>query len=195
MIGFVYPEGSTPLDPDESKGLLLTHISTRAELDRWEQENIVEAIEWLDSTNPSEILNEQFIKQLHKMMFKHVWRWAGDFRVSDKNIGGHWFHISTSLRNLCDNTLYKIERQIETPDELAIRFHHELVWIHAFPNGNGRHARLLTDTLLKNVLDCSKFTWGSRDLRKPNNARNLYIDALKAADKGDFDPLRQFVRT
>ena len=195
MIGFVYPEGATPLDPDESKGLLLTHISTRAELDRWEQENIVEAIEWLEKTKATDILNEQFIKKLHKKMFKHVWSWAGDFRTSDKNIGGQWFQISTSLKMLCDNTLYKIERQIEAPDEVAIRFHHNLVWIHSFPNGNGRHARLMTDALLKNVLNCSKFTWGGGNLRKPNNIRNFYIDALKAADKGNFDLLRQFVRT
>lgn len=195
MIDFTYPEGATPLDLDESEALLLTHISTRAELDRWEQENILEAIDWLDRTKPTEILNEQFIRKLHQSMFRQVWRWAGHFRHSDKNIGGPWYQISTSLRNLCDDTQYQIINQIQTPDELAVRFHHRLVWIHAFPNGNGRHARLMTDTLLKNILECDQFTWGSGDLGKSSDSRSIYINALRSADKGNYDQLRQFVRT
>lgn len=195
MIEFAYPEGATPLDLDESEALLLTHISTRAELDRWEQENILEAIDWLDRTKPAEILNEQFLRKLHQIMFRHVWRWAGHFRHSDKNIGGPWYQISTSLRNLCDDTQYQIANQIQAPDELAVRFHHRLVWIHAFPNGNGRHARLMTDTLLKNLLESDQFTWGSGDLRKSSDTRSIYINALRSADKGNYDQLRQFVRS
>ncbi len=195
MIEFAYPEGATPLDLEESEALLLTHISTRAELDRWEQENIVEAIDWLDRTKPIEILNEHFLRKLHQFMFRHVWRWAGHFRHSDKNIGGPWYQISTSLRNLCDDTQYQITNQIQAPDEIAVRFHHRLVWIHAFPNGNGRHARLMTDTLLKNTFECEQFTWGSGDLRKSSDTRSIYINALRCADKGNYDRLRQFVRT
>ena len=195
MIEFAYPEGATPLDLDESEALLLTHISTRAELDRWEQENILDAIDWLDRTKPAEILNEQFLRKLHQVMFRQVWRWAGHFRHSDKNIGGPWYQISTSLRNLCDDTQYQIINQIQAPDELAVQFHHRLVWIHAFPNGNGRHARLMTDTLLKNILECEQFTWGSGDLRKSSDTRSIYINALRSADKGNYDQLRQFVRS
>ena len=195
MIEFVYPEGATPIDLDESEELLLTHISTRAELDRWEQENIVEAIDWVERTKPTEILNEQFLRKLHQIMFGHVWRWAGHFRHSDKNIGEPWYQISTSLRNLCDDTQYQIINQIQAPDELAVRFHHHLVWIHAFPNGNGRHARLMTDTLLKNILKCKQFTWGSGNLRKSSDTRSIYINALRSADKGDYAKLRQFVRS
>ncbi len=195
MIEFAYPEGATPIDPNESEALLLTHISTRAELDRWEQENIVEAIDWVERTRPAEILNEQFIRKLHQMMFRHVWHWAGHFRHSEKNIGGSWHHISTSLRNLCDDTQYQITNQIQSPDELAVQFHHRLVWIHAFPNGNGRHARLMTDTLLKYTLECEQFTWGSGDLRKSSETRSIYINALRSADKGNYDQLRQFVRS
>jgi len=195
MIEFAYPERATPLDPNESDALLLTHISTRAELDRWEQENIVEAIDWLDRTEPTEILNEKFTRKLHQMMFRQVWRWAGHFRHSDKNIGGPWYQISTSLRNLCDDTYYQIVNHIEVPDELAVRFHHRLVWIHAFPNGNGRHARLMTDILLKNVLKSPQFTWGSGNLRNSSDARSIYINALRSADKGNYDQLRQFVRS
>ena len=195
MIEFVYPEGDTPLDLNESEGLLLTHISTRAELDRWEQDNIIEALEWLDRTKPIKILEKQFIKKLHNMMFRNVWRWAGRFRHSDKNIGGPWYQISTSLKNMCDDTRYQIELQTESPTELAIRFHHRLVWIHPFPNGNGRHGRLMTDILLENVLKCSKFTWGSGNLVKSGDTRRRYIDALRAADRYDYEPLRKFVRS
>jgi len=195
MIEFNYPEGATPLDPDESDGLLLTHISTHTELDRWEQDNILEALDWLDRTKPTDILNEQFIIRLHSMMFRNVWRWAGRFRCSDKNIGGPWYQISTNLRNMCDDTHYQIELQNESSDELAIKFHHRLVWIHPFPNGNGRHARLMTDTLLENVLECPKFTWGSGNLLNSGDTRKKYIDALRSADQYDYDPLRKFVRT
>lgn len=195
MIEFVYPEGASPLDLDESEGLLLTHISTRAELDRWEQDNIIEALEWLDSTKPTNILDEQFIKKLHHMMFRNVWSWAGHFRCSDKNIGGPWYQISTSLKNMCDDTRYQIEHQTESSDELAIKFHHRLVWIHPFPNGNGRHARLMTDTLLENVLKCPKFTWGSGNLVKSGETRQRYIDALRSADRHNYELLRKFVRT
>ena len=195
MIEFTYPEGATPLDTDESEGLLLTHITTHAELDRWEQDNIIEALAWLERTKPANILNESFIKKLHLMMFKHVWRWAGKFRHSDKNIGGPWYLISTSLKNLCDDASLWIELQEESPDELAIRFHHRLVFIHPFLNGNGRHARLMTDALLENVLKCPKFTWGSGNLVKSGDTRKRYIDALQSADGYDYEPLRKFVRT
>jgi Fic-DOC domain mobile mystery protein B len=195
MIEFVYPEGATPIDPDETEGLLLTHITTRTELDRWEQDNIVEALTWLDRTKPTEILNEPFIRKLHKRMFSHVWKWAGNFRHSDKNIGGPWHQISTSLKNLCDDAHMWIDLQKDSPDEMAVRFHHRLVSIHPFPNGNGRHARLMTDVLLENVLKCPRFTWGSGDLVEPGDTRRRYIAALRSADGYDYAPLRRFVRT
>lgn len=80
MIDLKYPEGATPINPDEAEGLLLTHITTEGELNRWEQDNIVEALAWIDRTKPTNILNEQFVKQLHKRMFGNVWKWAGKFR-------------------------------------------------------------------------------------------------------------------
>ncbi len=195
MIKFKYPDGATPFDPDEVNGLLLTHITTREELDRWEQDNIIEAITWLDRTRPTDILFESFIKKLHQRMFSHVWRWAGQFRQSDKNIGVPWYQVGASLKDLCDDTCFWIELEKESPDEMAVRFHHRLVSIHPFSNGNGRHARLMTDILLENVMKCSKFTWGSRDLVKPSDTRQNYINALRAADEHDYEPLRRFVRT
>ena len=103
MIDFKYPEGATPIDPDEAEGLLPTHITTHGELNRWEQDNIVEALAWIDKTKPTNILNEQFIKQLHKRMFGNVWRWAGQFRRSDKNIGVSWSQVPMCLKNMCDD--------------------------------------------------------------------------------------------
>ena len=195
MPDFDYPEGATPIDPDEAEGLLLTHITTLGDLDRWEQENIVEALTWLDKTNPTDILNEQFVKELHRRMFVSVWKWAGHFRRSDKNIGGPWYQISMSLKNLCDDARFWIKLQEESPDEMAIRFHHRLVSIHPFPNGNGRHARLMTDILLENVMKCPRFTWGSGNLSKPGDIRQNYIAALRAADEHNYEPLLKFVRT
>ena len=195
MIEFIYPEGATLIDPDEVEGLLLKHITTRGELDRWEQDNIVEALTWLDRTMPTDIMNEPFIKRLHRRMFTHVWKWAGHFRQSDKNIGVPWYQVSTSLKDLCDDARLWIELQNKSIDEIAVRFHHRLVSIHPFPNGNGRHARLMTDVLLENVMKCTKFTWGSEYLEKPGDTRQKYIAALRAADMRDYEPLRKFVRT
>lgn len=195
MPDFDYPEGATPIDPDEAGGLLLTHITTRGELDRWEQDNIVEALTWLDRTVPTVILNEQFVKELHRRMFANVWKWAGHFRRTDRNIGCPWHQISMVLSNLCDDAVLWIELQEYPPDEIAIRFHHRLVLIHPFPNGNGRHARLMTDLLLEHILNCSRFTWGSEDLSRGGDTRQRYIAALHAADKYNYEPLRKFVRT
>ncbi|MCK5785655.1 MAG: mobile mystery protein B [Candidatus Sabulitectum sp.] len=195
MNQFAYPEGTTPLDENEINGLVLTHITTRSQLDRWEFDNILEAVSWLERTNPTDILNEHFVKTLHRKMFGNVWRWAGQFRNSEKTVGGPCFEIGTALRKLCDNTQYKIDIKSESNDEIAIRFHHKLVWIHPFPNGNGRHARLMTDTLLANILDRPPFTWGKGNLTKDGDTRSDYITALRLADRGFFDQLRQFVRS
>ena len=195
MIELEYPEGASPIDPDEAKGLLLTHITTRGELDRWEQDNIVEALTWLDRAKPTDILNEQFVKELHRRMFGNVWRWAGHFRHSDKNIGGPWHQVPTSLKNLCDDARLWMDLHEELPNPIAVRFHHRLVSIHPFPNGNGRHARLMTDLLLGNILHCSRFTWGSENLSRVGNARQRYIEALHAADEHNYGPLLEFVRT
>ncbi len=122
------PEGATPLDPDEMEGLIPTHITRRDELDRWEQENINEALAWIEERKPKEILNERFVKQLHKRMFCHVWQWAGTFRKSDKNIGVSWHYISVELKKLCDDAEYWIENQTFSEVEIAARFHHNINW-------------------------------------------------------------------
>ncbi|MDP8314220.1 MAG: mobile mystery protein B [Candidatus Celaenobacter antarcticus] len=195
MPNFEYPEGATSIDPNDIDGLLLTHITTRSELDRWEQDNIVVALAWLDQKKPKDIFNEQFIKELHRRMFGDVWKWAGKFRLSDKNIGCPWIQVPMCIKNLCDDTKLWLELKNESSDEIAVRFHHRLVSIHPFPNGNGRHARLITDILLENILGCSRFSWGSENLSATNDSRRRYIAALHQADCGNYKLLLEFVRT
>jgi Fic-DOC domain mobile mystery protein B len=199
MGGAVTPvtnaEGATPLDSDEAQGLLLTHITTRGELDRWEQDNIMESLAWLERVKPTDILNEVFIRTLHRRMFGSVWKWAGDFRQSDKNIGGPWHQVPMQVRDLCEDAALWLQLRDELPDAIAVRFHHRLVSIHPFANGNGRHARLMTDLLLENVLQHPRFTWGRETLTASGGARRTYLAALRAADTLDFRPLLDFVRT
>lgn len=140
-------DGQTPLDDDEKTGLLIPTITTRGELDEFEQLNIEEAMQWVlgKSFRTETILSEHFIRQLHQRMFRTVWNWAGDFRTTNKNIGVDKWQIPSDLRNLCGDALYWIEHATYPPDEIAIRFKHRLVSIHCFPNGNGRHSRLMAD--------------------------------------------------
>ena len=195
MNHFDYPPGATPLTPDELDGLKLQHITTRAELDRWEQENIQEALAWLSRRRKADMLDEKFICQLHERMFNKVWRWSGSFRRSDKNIGVTWSRVPVELRQLLNDTKAWIDYKAYTPDEIAFRFHHRLVWTHLFPNGNGRHARLMTDVLLTELLGQDAFTWGSDDLFNSSAVRKHYITSLKAADEHDYTLLREFVRS
>lgn len=195
MMEFNYPEGATPLDPNEVEGLIPTHITKREELDRWEQENINEALAWVEERKPKDILNERFTKLLHKKMFCNVWKWAGTFRKCDRNIGGSWYNIPVELKQLCDDAQYWIAHQTFSEDEIAARFHHRLVSIHLFPNGNGRHARTMADILLEYVFNKPPFTWGSADLIKSGEDRKKYIESLQAADKEDYKLLLRFVRS
>lgn len=192
---FEAPEGATPLDPNEAAGLRLTHITTRAELDRWEQENIAEAEAWAFNRAHRDILTDGFIKRLHKRMFGHVWRWAGSYRSTGKNIGLPAWQIATELRTLCADCVAWIEHGAYPPDEIAARFHHRLTAIHPFANGNGRHARLMTDILLAHLLKQPRFTWGSGNLVDAGECRQRYISALRAADRYDYGPLLAFVRS
>lgn len=190
-----YPEGATPLDLDELGGLRLAHVATRAELDLWEQENILRAEDWLWSSRKRDPLDEAFVPLLHKRMFGDVWKWAGAFRISEKNLGVPAWNIGMELRNMCGNGREWIASNGYPPDEIAARLHHKLVWIHPFANGNGRHARLWTDFLLTRVLKRPRFTWGSADLATVGTSRERYLAALRAADARDFGPLLEFVRS
>ncbi len=188
-----YPAGATPLDADELASLIPGHITSQAELNEWEQLNIVQGDGWARKQR-KEMLNEGFLRQLHKQMFGETWRWAGEFRKSDKNIGVDWLKIGVELKKLLDDVRYQIEHGSFVADEIAVRLHHRLVAIHPFPNGNGRHARLLADLVVER-LGQPRFSWGSRNLVDASETRQRYIAALQAADARDIAPLLAFARS
>lgn len=188
--------GATKLDADEAQGLIPIHITTQAELNTWEQANILSAENWLSrqKLGTAELLTPIFLQKLHRLMFKQTWRWAGQYRKTDKNIGVDWRTIAVELKLLFDDVLFQISVQSYSVDEIATRFHHRLVWIHPFVNGNGRHARLMTDQLLI-TLNATRFSWGAAQLYKPTSVRKQYINALRAADKKNYSDLLAFVRS
>jgi Fic-DOC domain mobile mystery protein B len=154
----------------------------------------MDAMRWLETARPKAILDEAFIRKLHQRMFDRVWKWAGRFRRTDKNIGIAKEGIGVALRDLCEDTKTQIEHGAYPPDEIACRFHHRLVSIHPFPNGNGRHARLLTDLLLEKVLHRPRFSWGGMHGIPEGDIRAEYLIALRSADNGDYRRLAEFSR-
>jgi Fic-DOC domain mobile mystery protein B len=192
-INLDYAPGATPLDADELASLIPGHITTQGELNEWEQLNIVQGDTWARKQR-KEILDEGFLRRLHQQMFGETWRWAGSFRKSDKNIGVDWLQIGVELKKLLDDVRFQVANGSLPLDEIAVRFHHRLVAIHPFPNGNGRHARLIADLLIER-LDRPRFTWGSASLPDANETRQRYIAALQAADARDIAPLLAFARS
>lgn len=192
-----HKDGQTPLDEEEKEGLKIKSITTQGELDEFEQLNIEKAIEWTIHANlkPEKILTEKFIKELHKKMYGDVWKWAGEFRKTDKNIGIKWIKIGIELKSLIDDTKYWIENKTYSAEEIAIRFKHKLVAIHCFPNGNGRHSRLMADIIIESIFGAEVFSWHSSNMVKVDDVRKLYITALRAADNGDIAPLLKFAKT
>lgn len=192
-----YTNGQTPLDEEEKEGLLIPTIATREELDEFEQQNIEEAIQWVlgRSLKAEIILSEKFVRNLHKRMYGDVWEWAGKYRKTEKNFGLDKWQIPVALRSLCDDTLSWIQNNTYLPDEIAIRFKHRIVSIHCFANGNGRHSRLMADVIIQKVYKLPFFTWGARDLVHQSEARSNYLKTVKAADRGNYEPLLIFART
>lgn len=194
---FQEPEDATPLEPREREGLLQTWITHRRDLNEAEEENIVEGAAWARGRRrlPFErMLSEDFMRTLHKRMFGDVWQWAGTFRATERNIGVQAYRIGMELASLLSDIRYWIEHKTFPPDEIAIRFHHRLVAIHPFPNGNGRHARLAADLLIER-LGGDPFTWGGGSLANVGELRARYIAALRAADNHDIAPLLEFARS
>jgi Fic-DOC domain mobile mystery protein B len=189
-----YPDGATPLEPDEMESLKHKHVTKRGELDHLEQANIQSGIQWLASQKKIDVLDELFMKELHKRLFGEVWTWAGTYRKTEKSIGVDPLQISVQLRTLIDDVKYWIENNTYEPTEIAIRFHHRLVKIHLFPNGNGRHARIMADALLIKQLDTKPIDWAKgNDLQSMNERRSEYIHALRKADQNDYELLLKFI--
>lgn len=186
--------GATPLSPDDIDGLIPEHITTRGELDEWEQQNILGAEMRLRNRGFREIVDDQSLRKLHRLMFGETWEWAGDFRLRETTIGVDPLDIPVHLRQVCDDMRFQRDREVFSPDELAARFHHRLVWVHPFRNGNGRHARLAADLLLESM-GCKRFSWGRRNLAYAGEVRDRYIQSLRAADNGQYELLLDFVRS
>ena len=189
---FEYAPGATPIDPDEETGLIPAHLTLQRELNEYEEANILEATEWLFARRRGDPLDDRFIYAVHSRMFNQTWKWAGQPRRSDKNLGVSWVEIGTRLRQLLGDVRAQIEHQAYSPMEIAARYHHRLVAIHVFPNGNGRHARLMADLLLTELVG-QHFEWGRGSLFEATELRMHYIAALRAADSGDIQPLLAFL--
>lgn len=194
VVKFVYPPGATPLDPDDAAGLIPSHIATQGQLNEWEFQNVAEGRAWALSRKRKELLTADFARELHRRMFGKTWKWAGNFRKKETNPGIDPKNISVELKKLFDDVAYQIEQKSMPLDEIGARFHHRLTQIHPFPNGNGRHARLMTDILLK-LNGTEPFDWGKSDLVAGGEVRDRYIAALRAADSRDHSLLQEFVRS
>jgi Fic-DOC domain mobile mystery protein B len=189
-------DGKTSLSGEEQDDLI-PNLTTKEELNEWERQNIVEASGWAfdaRSAGRQDPLTEPYVRELHRRMFDQTWKWAGRYRKTEKNIGIPFYQISESLAVLLGNTRYWLENETFRPDEIAIRFHHRLVFIHPFANGNGRHARLMADVLAQRQRR-AVFTWGGANIARACDFRRNYIEALQAADRNDIGLLLEFARS
>lgn len=187
-------EGATPLDPDEREGLKVSWVTFRRDLNQVEQDNIQKATVKVMKSHAPNLLSEVHLRDLHHQMFDDVWIWAGKYRTTAKNIGVDAVQIPIELRRLLDDVKFWIENETWQPDEIAVRFHHRLAWIHPWPNGNGRWARLAADLLVRQ-LGGERFTWGRKNLGPSGEARRAYIAALQEADGHNTKPLLVFARS
>jgi len=195
-------EGGTPLTAEETAGLIPTFVATRADLNLVEQANIAAGRRWAARARAAStvegILDDGFVRQLHRQMYSQVWRWAGQYRTSERNIGIDPARIAVALRDLVANARYWVAPDAGwiTSELACLRVHHQFVAIHPFPNGNGRHARLFAD-VLANRLGLSAFSWGAADLNGAGPDRGAYLAALRRADRDpdDLDDLLKFARS
>jgi Fic-DOC domain mobile mystery protein B len=186
-------EANTPLTAEERDQLIPSYITLRTELNEAEQINIAQANQWLRRMRKRDILDDRFVRELHKRMFGNVWKWAGQYRLTPRNIGIDAYRIPIEVRALVDDARYWVTHQTYPADEIAIRLSHRLVSIHPFPNGNGRLSRLIGD-LLAMELGQPRFTWGRANLVDGGATRRAYVEALRAADAGDIELLLEFAQ-
>ena len=183
-----YPPGATPLDPDDAAGLIPAHITTQRQLNEWEYANIARGEEWAFGRKHKDILSIGFVQTLHKNMFGDTWIWAGHIRTKETfPVGAAPENIRPELKSLLGNVAAQLEDATWTLQEIAARFHHRMVYIHPFRNGNGRFSRTMTDIMLVQR-GADRFAWGA-DLNHEGQARERYIAALHLADKREYGPL------
>lgn len=186
-------DGHTELDEDERHDLIPTYIATRRELFDAEQRNITKALLRARPT-VERLLDDKYLRDLHRSMFGDVWSWAGRYRTRETNIGVEPALISTAVKTLVDDTRAWIDHTTYPIDEIGARFHHRLVAVHPFVNGNGRHGRIAADLLLA-ALGQEPFSWGSGLAVDTDRLRRVYREALVAADHDDLQLLLAFVRS
>jgi Fic-DOC domain mobile mystery protein B len=186
-------EANTPLTHEEREQLIPSYITLRHELNEAEQVNISDALRW-SYARKRDVLNNDFLNELHRRMFRDVWRWAGQYRTTARNIGIDAYRIQVEVLQAIDDARYWVEHKTYAPDEIAVRFSHRLVAIHPFPNGNGRFSRLVGD-LLARQLGQPEFTWGRANLVDAGATRARYVEALRAADNHDITLLLLFARS
>lgn len=186
-------DGHTELSEEDRRGLIPTYIATRGELFDAEQRNIAQALLRRPPTIAA-LLDDAHLRRLHQAMFDQVWEWAGRYRIRETNIGIAFEQISSEIRHLVEDTRTWVEYGTYDLDEIAVRFHHRLVAIHAFPNGNGRHGRIAADYLVVSLTG-EPFTWGFHLDTDTDGLRAVYLNALRRADRGNMEELIAFART
>ncbi len=186
-------DANTPLEAEEREQLIPSYITTRAELNEAELANIADAVGWLGGRR-RDVLDVSFLNDLHRRMYGDVWKWAGTYRSTPRNIGIDAYRIPVELYQSIDDARFQVANATFEPDEIAMRFSHRVVAIHPYPNGNGRLSRMIAD-LLAVRLGRPRFTWGRINLADLSATRKAYIAALKAADAGDYAPLIAFCRS
>ncbi|MFY8063376.1 MAG: mobile mystery protein B, partial [Usitatibacteraceae bacterium] len=155
-------EANTPLEPEEREQLIPSYITLRRELNEAEQINIADAAKWL-APRKRDVLDERFLRTLHTRMFGKVWKWAGDYRKTPRNIGVEAWRIPMDVAQAIDDAKFWVANNTFSADEIAVRFSHRLVAIHPFPNGNGRFSRMVGDLFVQQ-LGQPRFYWGSQNL-------------------------------
>ncbi len=193
---FREPDDATPLEVEEREQLLQSWITNRRDLNLAEEENITGGAAWARRRRNRQLaalLSPDFAARLHKEMFGDVWKWAGVYRTTERNIGIEAYRVGAEMAQLMGDVRYWVEHKTYPTDEIAVRFHHRLVFIHPFPNGNGRHSRLMADLLVES-LGGTPFTWGGGSLGDTGTLRGRYVKALRAADEHDIGPLLAFAR-
>ena len=186
-------DAHTELSDEDREGLIPTYIATRDDLNEAEQTNITDAVvgRW---PRTDLLLDDRYLRNLHRVMFSKVWKWAGDYRQRETNIGIDPAQISVAVRQLVGDAIAWVEFGTYQTDELAVRFHHRLVAIHPFPNGNGRHGRIAADFLVS-ALGNTPFSWGAQLKVDTTELRSRYVRALQCADNNDLADLLHFART
>ncbi len=189
------PEGATPID--DVSGLLVD-ITTRGELNDAEGLNILTATDWIDKGRIDDLFTVQFYRELHTKMYDQVWSWAGALRSQT----GQTTHPG-SRPEAVDLDLGRVAMEFHCEWEalndnshllpFISRYHHALVLVHPFNNGNGRWSRLAADAVIQRLAGRPPLTWATDTLVVDSDERKEYIAALQAADTGDFQPLLDYI--